>query len=160
MTEKRFPTAETREVLILRGIGHETSDAISEEYATVKEQEVYGVLDGNANDLSDLWTDVQPANSGDGHHSAVPLLRPGRGGYPAYVGAAGLFSGSGGGVSGALPRAATNRGAGHGADPDYGADRGHLRAMDAHLGLRAKLANLSWHPARCNFERPTENPER
>ena len=36
MTEKRFPTAETREVLILRGIGHETRDAIFREYATVK----------------------------------------------------------------------------------------------------------------------------
>src|SRR5208337_2111661 len=138
----QFLGGRTRSILILCDIGRDTSDPIFRECVTVKGQGVRGVLDGNANDLSDLWTDVQPANPGDGHHPAVPLLRPGRGDYAASAGAAGLFSGSRGGVSGALPCAATDRGADSGADPDSGADRGHLRAVDAHLGLRAKLANL------------------
>jgi hypothetical protein len=54
MTERATSRCRNTEVLILCGIGHQTTDPIFREYATVKSQEVYGVLDGNANDLSDL----------------------------------------------------------------------------------------------------------
>jgi hypothetical protein len=54
MPERATSRCRNTEVLILCGIGHQTTDPIFREYATVKSQEVYGVLDGNANDLSDL----------------------------------------------------------------------------------------------------------
>src|SRR5258708_5444919 len=85
---------------------------------------------------------LQHASDRGGHHSAVLLLRRGRGDHAAAFDFAGLLSGSGSGIpgeNGFAPNAGSN---GHGADPDRRAGRGWLRAMDADRGFRRELAEI------------------
>src|SRR5256884_5171271 len=85
---------------------------------------------------------LQHARDRGGHHSAVLLLRRGRGDHAVAFDSAGLLPGSGGGIPGKI-RAASNAGRdGHGADLHLGAGRGRLRAMDADRGFRRELAEI------------------
>src|SRR6266478_9194436 len=85
---------------------------------------------------------LQHARDRGGHHSAVLLLRRGRGDHAAAFDFAGLLSGSSGGIPGKI-RAASNTGCdGHGADLDLGAGRRRLRAMDEDRGFRRELAEI------------------
>src|SRR6266852_2610164 len=101
--------------------------------------------------------ELQHAGDRRGHHSALLLLRRGRGDHAAAFDFAGLLSGSGGGIPGKNESAPNAGRDGHGADPDRGTGRGRLRAMDAHRGFRRKLAEIQQSSAEGGRRRGTQN---